>query len=38
MLSGIFRMLEEMHRKNGWDDSAADAFGRIAEWLEQHNV
>lgn len=37
-MSWIFRALEEMHRKNGWDDSAADVFGQIADWLEQHGV
>ena len=34
MLAKIFRELERMHRDNHWDGPAADAFGAIAEWLE----
>ena len=34
MLAEIFRALEKMHRDNHWDGPAADAFGAIADWLE----
>lgn len=38
MISWIFRALENMHRNNGWDGPAADAFGAIADWLENNSV
>lgn len=38
MLAKIFRELEKMHRDFGWDGPAADAFGKIAEWLEKNSV
>lgn len=38
MLAAIFRALEKMHRQPGWDNSAADVFGQIAGWLEEHSV
>lgn len=38
MLAKIFRELENMHRNNGWDGPAADAFGAIADWLENNSV
>ena len=38
MLAKIFRALEQMHRENGWDGPAANAFGAIADWLEKNSV
>lgn len=38
MLAEIFRALEQMHRENHWDGPAADAFGKIADWLENNSV
>ena len=38
MLVAIFRALEKMHRQPGWDDSAAEVFGKIADFLEQNSV
>lgn len=38
MLAKIFRALEDMHRKYGWDDAAANAFGAIAKWLEDNHL
>ncbi len=38
MISWIFRALEEMHKKNGWDQAAGNTFGEIAKWLEDNNL
>ncbi len=38
MLAKIFRALEKMHKDNGWDQAAGDAFGAIADWLENNSV